>query len=56
MKQLRVDCDDECVKAITGGEYTMKYTYFSVTTNQWFKMTVKQRDTICQKVESDDHG
>ena len=43
MKQLRADYDDEFVKAITGrGEYTMKYTHLAVTTDQWFKMTVKQ--------------
>lgn len=49
MRQLRADYDDEFVKAITGrGEYSMKYNHLAVTTDQWFKMSVKQRET-CQK-------
>ena len=41
-----MDYDDEFVKAITGrGEYTMKYTHLAVSKDQWFKMTVKHRDT-----------
>ena len=53
MKQLRADYDDEFVKAITGrGEYTMKYTHLAVTTDHWFKMTVKQRDTHVKKLRA----
>lgn len=53
MKQLRADYDDEFVKAITGrGEYAMKYTHLSVTTDQWFKMSVKQRDTYVRKLRA----
>ena len=53
MKQLRAHYDDEFVKAITGcGEYTMKYTHLAVTTDQWFKMTVKQRDTYVSKLRA----
>ena len=53
MKQLRAHYDDEFVKAITGrGEYTMKYTHLAVTTDQWFKMTVKQRDTYVRKLRA----
>ena len=53
MKQLRADYDDEFVKAIIGrGEYTMRYTYLAVTTDQWFKITVKQRDTYVRKLRA----
>jgi len=53
MKQLRAHYDDEFVKTITGrGQYTMKYTHLAVTTDQWFKMTVKQRDTYVRKLRA----
>lgn len=51
MKQLRADYDDEFVKAITGrGEYKMKYPHLALTTDQWFKMTVKQRESYVKKL------
>ena len=50
-KQLGADYDVEFVKAITGrGEYTMRYTHLTVTTDQWFKMTVKQCNTYVRKL------
>ena len=53
MKQLRADYDDEFVKAITGrGEYSMKYNHLAVSTDQWFKMSVKQRESYVRKVRA----
>lgn len=41
------------MKAITGcGEYTTNYTHLAVTTDQWFKMTVKQRDAYVRKLRA----
>ena len=51
MKQLRADFDDEFVKAITGrGEYKMNYPHLALSVDQWFKMTVKQRETYVKKM------
>ena len=45
------------MKAITGqGEYSMKYNHLAVNTDQWFKMSVKQRGNLCQKAYSNDNG
>ena len=52
MKQLRADFDDEFVKAITGrGEYKMNYPHLALSVDQWFKMTVKQRETYVKRAE-----
>ncbi|KAJ7387479.1 hypothetical protein OS493_000809 [Desmophyllum pertusum] len=53
MKELRRDYDDDFVKAITGrGEYKMKYSHLELTTDQWFSMTVKQRESYVRKTRS----
>ena len=53
MKELRDDYDDEFIKAITGrGEYKMKYPHLALTTEQWFNMTVKQRETYVKKLRA----
>ena len=53
MKQLRRDYEDDFVKAITGrGEYRMKYSHLELTTDQWFNMTIEQRDTYVRKIRS----
>ena len=52
MKLLRADFDDEFVKAITGrGEYKMNYPHLALSVDQWFKMTVKQRETYVKKMQ-----
>ena len=51
MKHPRADFDDEFVKAITGrGEYKMNYPHLALSVDQWFKMTVKQRETYVKKM------
>ena len=51
MKELRRDYDDEFVKAITGrGEYQMKYSHLELITDQWFSMTVKQRESYVRTI------
>lgn len=51
MKELRKDYDDDFVKAITGrGEYSMKYSYLELSTDQWFSMTLKQRESYVRKI------
>ena len=51
MKELRKDYDDEFVKAITGrGEYSMKYSHLELSTDQWFSMTLKQRESYVRKI------
>ena len=51
MKELRRDYDDELVKAITGrGEYGMKYSHLELSTDQWFSMTLKQRESYVRKI------
>ena len=51
MKELRKDYDDDFVKAITGrGEYSMKYSHLELSTDQWFSMTLKQREAYVRKL------
>lgn len=51
MKELRKDYDDDFVKAITGrGEYRLKYSHLEISTDQWFSMTVKQRESYVRKI------
>jgi len=53
MKELRQDYDDEFIKAITGrGEYYMKYPHLALSNEQWFNMTVKQREAYVRKLRS----
>ena len=50
MKEPRKHYDDDFVKAITGrGEYSMmKYSHLELSTDQWFSMTLKQRESYSQ--------
>ena len=51
MKELRKDYDDDFVKAITGrDEYSMKYSHLELSTDQWFSMTLKQRESYVRKI------
>ena len=51
MKDRRNDYDDNFVKAITGRvELSMKYLHLELSTDQWFSMTLKQRESYVRKI------